>query len=55
MPPKAPLTPDQRRLRVIIFSFPVLVASTYVLYRRMVLGEEQRQLPKQGKLIPPPT
>ncbi|PWN22486.1 hypothetical protein BCV69DRAFT_311287 [Microstroma glucosiphilum] len=50
MPPKIPLTPDQQRIRVIVLSFPLLVATSYVLFKRLYLGEEQRTL-KPGEKI----
>ncbi|PWY99462.1 hypothetical protein BCV70DRAFT_162853 [Testicularia cyperi] len=54
MPPKIPLTPEQRRIRTIMVSFPLLVATSVVLVKRLYMGEEQRKLPDSGKLIPPP-
>ncbi|KAM0755024.1 hypothetical protein T439DRAFT_352979 [Meredithblackwellia eburnea MCA 4105] len=44
MAPK--LSPDGRRLRAIIIATPFLVVSSVILYKRLVLGEEQRLLPK---------
>ncbi|KAF8902528.1 hypothetical protein CPB84DRAFT_1846185 [Gymnopilus junonius] len=41
---KLPL--EARRIRLIIVSLPILVASSLVLYKRLVLGEEQRKLPQ---------
>ncbi|GAA5918319.1 hypothetical protein JCM6882_008212 [Rhodosporidiobolus microsporus] len=40
------LSPDGKRLRAIIISTPFLVASSILLYKRLVLGEEQRHLPR---------
>ncbi|KAJ1581558.1 hypothetical protein NDA11_005799 [Ustilago hordei] len=30
------------------------IATTVVLFKRLYLGEEQRKLPSQGKIAPPP-
>ncbi|SNX83767.1 uncharacterized protein MEPE_02475 [Melanopsichium pennsylvanicum] len=54
MPPRIPLTPEQKRIRTIMISFPLLVATSVVLIKRLYLGEEQRKLPSQGKIAPPP-
>ncbi|SHO79495.1 Uncharacterized protein MSYG_3844 [Malassezia sympodialis ATCC 42132] len=35
----------QQRLRVITFTIPIMVVSSYMLYKRLYLGEEQRPLP----------
>ncbi|KAF8958992.1 hypothetical protein BDZ97DRAFT_1430978 [Flammula alnicola] len=43
-PPKLSL--EARRIRMIIVSLPILVASSFVLYKRLYLGEEQRRLPR---------
>ncbi|BGP19260.1 hypothetical protein JCM10213_008221 [Rhodosporidiobolus nylandii] len=40
------LSPDGRRIRTIIITAPFLVASSILLYKRLVLGEEQRHLPR---------
>lgn len=42
----AKLSPDGKRIRAIIISAPFLIASSILLYKRLVLGEEQRLLPK---------
>ncbi|PWN37727.1 uncharacterized protein FA14DRAFT_177011 [Meira miltonrushii] len=54
MPPKPKLTPDQQRIRVMVVTFPVLVATSVVLFKRMFLGEEQRKLHPNEKLLPGP-
>ncbi|PWN90406.1 hypothetical protein FA10DRAFT_286118 [Acaromyces ingoldii] len=54
MPPKPPLTPDQKRIRVMVVTFPVLVASSVVLVKRLFLGEQQRELPVHGKIASRP-
>ncbi|WWD05098.1 hypothetical protein V865_003170 [Kwoniella europaea PYCC6329] len=41
-----PLNADAKRLRTIIVSFPILVVTTAILYRRTMLGEEQRKIPR---------
>lgn len=41
----AKLTADGARLRNIIISTPFLVATSLLLYKRLVLGEEQRKIP----------
>ncbi|KAF9556819.1 hypothetical protein CPC08DRAFT_710906 [Agrocybe pediades] len=46
---KQQLPLEARRIRMIIVSLPILVASSYVLYKRVVYGEEQRRLPKVGE------
>ncbi|KIJ16427.1 hypothetical protein PAXINDRAFT_132374 [Paxillus involutus ATCC 200175] len=43
MAPK--LHPQAQRLRTIIVSVPVMGATAYVLYERLVLGKPQRTLP----------
>ncbi|KIJ98672.1 hypothetical protein K443DRAFT_103608 [Laccaria amethystina LaAM-08-1] len=42
----AKLTLQQRRIRTIIWSVPIMAATSVVLYKRHVLGEPQRKLPK---------
>ncbi|KAL9709243.1 hypothetical protein Ac2012v2_007597 [Leucoagaricus gongylophorus] len=48
------LHPQAQRIKTIIWSLPLIVSCGYVLYRRLVLGEEQRkfsditQRPKVG-------
>ncbi|KAG7567031.1 hypothetical protein FFLO_01157 [Filobasidium floriforme] len=49
MPPKLssqPLTADAKRLRTIIISFPLFVATSWILYKRAYLGEEQKTIPQ---------
>ncbi|WWD18674.1 hypothetical protein CI109_103128 [Kwoniella shandongensis] len=41
-----PMNPDAKRLRTIIVSFPILVVTSAILYRRAYLGEEQRTIPR---------
>ncbi|WWC88454.1 uncharacterized protein L201_003365 [Kwoniella dendrophila CBS 6074] len=41
-----PMSADAKRLRTIIVSFPILVVTTAILYRRAYLGEEQRTIPR---------
>ncbi|CEH18267.1 hypothetical protein CBOM_04680 [Ceraceosorus bombacis] len=48
MPP-VKLTPNQQRIRVMVVSFPFLVATSWVLFKRLYLGEEQRKLPRDGR------
>ncbi|KAK6538640.1 hypothetical protein TWF694_010218 [Orbilia ellipsospora] len=37
--------PAERRVKLIIIALPVALVSSYLLYKRLVLGEEQRRLP----------
>ncbi|KAF5314219.1 hypothetical protein D9758_018177 [Tetrapyrgos nigripes] len=46
MPKPPPLTMQQRRVRTIMATLPIIVATGYVLYKRLVLGEPQRTLPR---------
>ncbi|GAA6050369.1 hypothetical protein JCM3770_004004 [Rhodotorula araucariae] len=48
-----PLNPDGRRIRTIIITAPFLVASSLLLYKRLVLGEEQRRLPPRPGVVTP--
>ncbi|KAK7444521.1 hypothetical protein VKT23_015199 [Stygiomarasmius scandens] len=41
-PPRPPLTMQQRRVRIIMTTLPIMVVTGYVLYKRLVLGEPQR-------------
>ncbi|SCZ95333.1 BZ3500_MvSof-1268-A1-R1_Chr11-2g03439 [Microbotryum saponariae] len=41
-----PLPADAKRLRTIIIATPFLVGSSILLYKRLMLGEEQRLLPR---------
>ncbi|KAF8351989.1 hypothetical protein F5887DRAFT_933369 [Amanita rubescens] len=44
--PRPPsLSLQARRLRTIIWTLPIIVGTTVVLYRRVVLEEPQRKLP----------
>ncbi|WVN90530.1 uncharacterized protein L203_105766 [Cryptococcus depauperatus CBS 7841] len=45
---RSPLNSDAKRLRTIIISFPLLVVTTAILYRRTVFGEEQRKIPRDS-------
>ncbi|CAE6485912.1 unnamed protein product [Rhizoctonia solani] len=42
--PKVPIPADARRIRTIIWSAPLLVVTSYVLYNRLVLGKERRRV-----------
>ncbi|GAA5866686.1 hypothetical protein JCM1840_002430 [Sporobolomyces johnsonii] len=46
MPPKPKISQEARNIRNIIISAPFLVASSWLLYKRLYLGEEQRRLPR---------
>ena len=37
---------EHYRIRAIIISTPLLVASSILMYKRLVLGEEQKRMPK---------
>ncbi|KAL7284750.1 hypothetical protein PYCCODRAFT_1436799 [Trametes coccinea BRFM310] len=39
------LSPQARRWRVIIFTLPIIGATSFVLYKRLILGEPRRTLP----------
>ncbi|KAM5546067.1 hypothetical protein V8D89_000193 [Ganoderma adspersum] len=43
MAPK--LTPQAQRWRTIIFTLPIMGVTGFVLYKRLVLGEQRRTLP----------
>jgi len=43
---KVPLSPQARRVRTIIVTLPIIIASSVILFKREVLGEQQRQLPR---------
>ncbi|KIK68201.1 hypothetical protein GYMLUDRAFT_91765 [Collybiopsis luxurians FD-317 M1] len=43
-----PLTLQQRRVRLMLTTFPMIVVTGYVLYKRLVLGEPQRKLNRPG-------
>ncbi|KAJ3982491.1 hypothetical protein F5890DRAFT_1529614 [Lentinula detonsa] len=40
------LTLQQRRVRLMLATFPMIVVTGYVLYKRLILGEPQRRLPR---------
>jgi len=42
------LSPQARRLRTIIISAPIMGATAFVLYKRLILGEPQRTLPQRS-------
>ncbi|KZT08088.1 uncharacterized protein LAESUDRAFT_724078 [Laetiporus sulphureus 93-53] len=41
-----PLSPQARRVRTIMVTLPVIVATSFVLYKRLVLGAPQRTVPR---------
>ncbi|KAI0251889.1 hypothetical protein BJV78DRAFT_1207531 [Lactifluus subvellereus] len=43
------LSPQGQRLRTIILTVPIIAATSVVLYKRLVLGEPQRKLPRPGE------
>ncbi|KAI0292871.1 hypothetical protein BC826DRAFT_1105277 [Russula brevipes] len=43
------LSPQGQRLRTIIVTVPIMAATSVVLYKRLVLGEPQRKLPRPGE------
>ncbi|KAF8480100.1 hypothetical protein DFH94DRAFT_692448 [Russula ochroleuca] len=46
---KQKLSPQGQRLRIIILTVPIIAATSVVLYKRLVLGESQRKLPRPGE------
>ncbi|KAG1740402.1 uncharacterized protein EDB91DRAFT_1222722 [Suillus paluster] len=42
------LPPQARRLRTIIVTVPIMGATAYVLYERLVLGKPRRTLPRES-------
>jgi hypothetical protein len=42
------LSPQGQRLRIIILTVPIMAATSVVLYKRLLLGEPQRKLPRPG-------
>ncbi|KAH9474561.1 hypothetical protein JR316_0013023 [Psilocybe cubensis] len=42
---KQSLPLEARRIRTIIVTLPIITACSFVLYKRLVLGEDQRKLP----------
>ncbi|KAH9834813.1 uncharacterized protein C8Q71DRAFT_126107 [Rhodofomes roseus] len=51
MAPK--LSAQARRLRTIIVTVPIMAATSFVLYKRLVLGEPQRTLPRTETVYSP--
>ncbi|KAI9596118.1 hypothetical protein BDF19DRAFT_439706 [Syncephalis fuscata] len=49
MPRFSQLSPQAQRLVVMTVSMPIFVATSWMLYRRVILGEEQRTPPSQPK------
>ncbi|KAI0315932.1 hypothetical protein OF83DRAFT_307380 [Amylostereum chailletii] len=45
-PMAAPLSPQSKRLRTIIVTLPIMAATSLVLYKRLVLGEPQKTVPR---------
>ncbi|KAL0084662.1 hypothetical protein J3Q64DRAFT_1640143 [Phycomyces blakesleeanus] len=45
------LSPAGRRLTTVIVAAPIMVATTWILYKRLVLGEERRV--SDGRAIRP--
>ncbi|KAJ8091359.1 hypothetical protein PM082_015077 [Marasmius tenuissimus] len=43
---RPPVTPQQRRIQIIMTTIPLIVVSSYILYKRLVLGEPQRRFHK---------
>ncbi|PCH36833.1 hypothetical protein WOLCODRAFT_157525 [Wolfiporia cocos MD-104 SS10] len=41
-----PLTPQARRVRTIMVTIPIIFVTSFVLYKRLVLGEPRRMLPR---------
>ncbi|TBU57924.1 hypothetical protein BD310DRAFT_879968 [Dichomitus squalens] len=39
------LPPQAQRWRIIIFTLPIIGVTSFVLYKRLVLGEPRRTLP----------
>ncbi|KAK0522614.1 hypothetical protein OC834_006213 [Tilletia horrida] len=48
--PRVPLTPNQQRIRLMVLSLPLAVATSVVLARRLFYGEEQRKLKPDDKI-----
>ncbi|KAH9022170.1 hypothetical protein EDB85DRAFT_2151924 [Lactarius pseudohatsudake] len=42
------LSPQGQRLRIIILTVPIMAATSVVLFKRLVLDEPQRKLPRPG-------
>ncbi|KDQ09230.1 hypothetical protein BOTBODRAFT_179246 [Botryobasidium botryosum FD-172 SS1] len=51
MAPAQPLSPNAQRLRTIIVTGPLLFVTTYLLYKRLYLGEQQRRIPERGTML----
>ncbi|KAF9531064.1 hypothetical protein CPB83DRAFT_849260 [Crepidotus variabilis] len=45
---KPRLSLEARRIRMIIVTAPIMVACSYVLFNRLVLGEERKKLPNRN-------
>ncbi|KAH7928876.1 hypothetical protein BV22DRAFT_1003975 [Leucogyrophana mollusca] len=46
------LPPQAQRMRMIIVTVPIIGATSYVLYERLVLGKPRRTLPKSNPTTP---
>ncbi|KAH9925002.1 uncharacterized protein BXZ73DRAFT_103380 [Epithele typhae] len=44
------LSPQAQRWRVVMFTFPIIGITSWMLYRRTVLGEKRRELPSQSEV-----
>ncbi|KAI0701983.1 hypothetical protein BC835DRAFT_1322114 [Cytidiella melzeri] len=44
---KAPLSPQQKRLQVVMVTVPIIGGVSYVLYERLVMGKPRRMLPQR--------
>ncbi|KAJ3716533.1 hypothetical protein C8R42DRAFT_197300 [Lentinula raphanica] len=45
------LTLQQRRVRLMLTTFPMIVVTGFVLYKRLVLGEPQKRLPRPSDSV----
>ncbi|KAH7871441.1 uncharacterized protein C8R40DRAFT_1121911 [Lentinula edodes] len=54
VPPRPLLTLQQRRVRLMLATFPMIVVTGYVLYKRLVLGEAQKRFsrPSDSAAVP---
>ncbi|KAI0761360.1 hypothetical protein BD413DRAFT_486177 [Trametes elegans] len=43
------LSPQAQRWRVIMFTVPIIGVTSFVLYKRLILGEPRRELPTDLK------
>ncbi|KAM6501209.1 hypothetical protein JOM56_004223 [Amanita muscaria] len=48
-PRRPPLSAQARRLRTIIWTLPIMAGTAFVLYKRLVLEEPQRKLPRYSE------